>query len=168
MPLLAGFLGGQSCLPLSWCHLLAPPMQQGQFLHHNSILISWHRSHFWLKVHIGLLRSRKPFFHRLDSHGLPIPVQTCSGKRYLWARYRACLFSFLLVLADRAPIAQRHVASQGAQSGKVWFQLLDGQLGWGGGVRRALANRLWWAFSGNGAPCLEAIPAMNSGLESGK
>ena len=46
MPLLAGFLGGQSCLPLSWCHLLVPPMQQGQFLQHNSILISWHRSHF--------------------------------------------------------------------------------------------------------------------------
>ena len=53
MPLLAGFLGGQSCLPLSWCHLLVPPMQQGQLLQHNSILISWHRSHFGSRYTLG-------------------------------------------------------------------------------------------------------------------
>ena len=53
MPLLAGFLGGQSCLPLSWCHLLVPPMQQRQFLQHNSILISWHRSHFGSRYTLG-------------------------------------------------------------------------------------------------------------------
>ena len=62
MPQLAGFLGGQSCLPLSGCHLLLLPTQQGQFLQHNSILISWHRSHFGSRYTLGCCRHVSLFF----------------------------------------------------------------------------------------------------------
>ena len=104
MPQLAGFIGGQSCLPLSGCHLLLLPMQQGQFLQHNSILISWHRSHFGSRYTLGCCRHVSLFLRRFDSrcfHSSSAAGQNVHS--YLWAFCRAQLLTLATVASQSGP-----------------------------------------------------------------
>ena len=96
MPQLAGFIGGQSCLPLSGCHLLLLPMQQGQFLQHNSILISWHRSHFGSRYTLGCCSHAGLFTTRLWS---------AIGRRKQGSRYckRDLFFGAYIVVKNVKP-----------------------------------------------------------------
>ena len=104
MPQLAGFIGGQSCLPLSGCHLLLLPMQQGQFLQHNSILISWHRSHFGSRYTLGCCGHASLFLRRFDSRCFHSSSAAGQAVRsYFWAFCRAPLLAAATVAAQSGP-----------------------------------------------------------------
>ena len=104
MPLDAGFLGGQSCLLLSLCHLLVPPTQQEQFLYHHSILISRHRSHFGSRYTLGCCGHASLFLRRFDSRCFHSSSTAGQAVRsYFWAFCRAPLLAAATVAAQSGP-----------------------------------------------------------------
>ena len=99
------------------------------------------------------------FLRRLDSHGLPIPFQTYSGKDI--SGLATELFFLFFVCAGGSGPDRTEACPQPGRT--VWEGLVP-TVGWEagmGGVRKASANRLKWAFSGDGGTYLEAIPANN-------